>query len=153
MIDFEAHLPSDGEIRANVDAGLWRNRPLVLEVRERAASSPDREAIVDVNGRLTYGELGALVDRAIGRLRALGIERGTRVAVQIPNWRHFAVLHLALDALAAVIVPIPLIYRASELGTILSLTEADMVVIAAEHRGFSFTKMIDEVRTSLPALR
>jgi len=43
------------------------------------------EAVVDSGTRLTYAELDALVGEAAGGLRALGVEKGDRVAMVLGN--------------------------------------------------------------------
>jgi long-chain acyl-CoA synthetase len=46
---------------------------------------PAREALVASNGRLTYEQLDAIVDRAAGALSAAGIGDGDVVGVSLPN--------------------------------------------------------------------
>lgn len=46
---------------------------------------PAREALVASNGRLSYEQLDAMVDRAAGALHELGVGRGDVVAVSLPN--------------------------------------------------------------------
>jgi acyl-CoA synthetase (AMP-forming)/AMP-acid ligase II len=49
------------------------------------AADPGREALVARSGRLTYGELDRLADRAARALQDLGVRRGDRVAASLPN--------------------------------------------------------------------
>src|SRR5690554_3582688 len=58
----------------------------VARVLDRAlADDPGREALVTRSGRLTYGELDRLADRAAHALAELGVRAGDRVAVSLPN--------------------------------------------------------------------
>jgi len=61
--------------------------PLVLPERlERSASAyPDMTAIAFLGARLTYGQLKDQVDRLATALAALGVTKGTRVAIHLPN--------------------------------------------------------------------
>jgi long-chain acyl-CoA synthetase len=57
--------------------------PRVLD--DTLATDPDREALVARSGRLSYGELDRLADRAAWALRDLGVRPGDRVAASLPN--------------------------------------------------------------------
>jgi long-chain acyl-CoA synthetase len=54
-------------------------------VRRACASAPQRPAVVARSGSLTYAELDARANRAARALRELGVERGDRIAVCLPN--------------------------------------------------------------------
>jgi acyl-CoA synthetase (AMP-forming)/AMP-acid ligase II len=49
------------------------------------ATDPDGEALVARSGRLSYGELDRLADRAAWALHDLGVRPGDRVAASLPN--------------------------------------------------------------------
>ena len=49
------------------------------------ADDPDGLALVGRTGRFTFAELDAVVNRAAGALRALGVGPGDRVAMSLPN--------------------------------------------------------------------
>lgn len=66
--------------------------------------------------QLTYCEFGQLVDRTIGYLQSLGVERGDRVALQLSKSLEFVVLHLATLQLGAISLPLNPAFPADELG-------------------------------------
>jgi len=102
----------------------------------------DRELIVDPEfGRLSYGEFAQQVERLAYGLRHHGIGRGDLVVLQLPNWTPFLTFHLALTAIGAVTVNIPIVYREHELTRIFDLTEAKALVLPMSFRGHDFRAM------------
>ncbi|HET9967540.1 MAG TPA: AMP-binding protein, partial [Streptosporangiaceae bacterium] len=86
-------------------AGWWRGRALGTEIADVARARPDATALVDGATRLSYGSLLARADALAGRLTGdLGLERGDRIVVQLPNGWPFAVL--TLGCLRAGVVPV-----------------------------------------------
>ncbi|HLI54980.1 MAG TPA: AMP-binding protein [Acidimicrobiales bacterium] len=75
----------------------------VFDVLRRAVGEdPGREALVSASGRLTYGDLDALADRAAGAFYALGVRPGDRVAVSLPNDQEIVVAFHGAMRLGAV---------------------------------------------------
>src|SRR2546428_12752500 len=82
--------------------GHWGTETFYSVLAARAASRPDRVAIVDRGRRITYGELETRVDRVAAGFKALGIGAGDVVTIQLPNWAEFAYVFFALEGLGAV---------------------------------------------------
>ena len=61
-------------------------------------------------GRLSYGELQAQADRLSGALRALGVWRGDRVAIVMPQRPETAVAYIAVLQLGAVAMPLSMLF-------------------------------------------
>jgi long-chain acyl-CoA synthetase len=111
--------------------------PAVFEstIAEHAA----REAIVTVDRRLTYAQLGALVDAAARGLSAEGIGVGDRVALLLRNRWEFAVCLLAVIRIGGIAVPINVREQTDELAYVLN----DCAAAAIIHE--------DDLRDRLPA--
>ena len=60
------------------------------------AEAPDRPALVAPDRTLSYAELDAEANRAAGALRDLGLRRGDRIAVSLPNDSRIVVLFHAV---------------------------------------------------------
>lgn len=72
-----------------------------------AASSPDAEAIVELDGRrLTYAELHAEAGAVAGGLVATGVQPGDRVAIILPNGSDWVVAFFGAVLAGAVVVPV-----------------------------------------------
>jgi acetyl-CoA synthetase len=104
-------------------------------VEPRVARDPDGEAVAwegedgDVR-RLTNAELGAAVDGAVARLRALGVGRGDRVGILLPMLLETVVAVLALGRLRAIYTPIFSGYAAPAIAARLSDCEASVLITA-----------------------
>ncbi|KAA9153483.1 acyl--CoA ligase [Amycolatopsis acidicola] len=67
---------------------------------------PGRTALVAPDRTLTYAELDAEIDRAVGALRELGLAAGDRIAVSLPNDSRIVVLFHAVLRLGGIWVGI-----------------------------------------------
>ena len=136
----------------STERGLWRNESLETYLDRWATRRPDKTAIVDGRTRHTYAELAQLVERVAYGLRAHGVEAGSTISCQLPNWNECIVLFLAAARLGAVVNPIPPTYRASELRFMLGLLKSRVVVIPEVFRGFDHAVMMHGLRADLPAV-
>ncbi len=139
-------------VRWSTERGFWRNESLDTYLDRWATRRPDKTAIVDGRTRSTYAELARLVERVAHGLRAHGVESGSVISCQLPNWNECIVLFLAAARLGAVVNPIPPTYRASELRFMLGLLESRVVVIPEVFRGFRYTEMLAGLRRDVPAV-
>src|SRR5258708_18841774 len=80
---------------------------LVAVIRASVEADPGREAIAEIGGgRLTYGELWERAARVAGGLRALGVERGDRVAIRCPAGVDWVLAFVGAQLARAVVVPV-----------------------------------------------
>ena len=70
------------------------------------ALGPEREAVVEGQTRLTYGDLDDQVNRIAGNLAALGVAAGDRIAVLMANRCEYVGAVMAAARLGAISVPI-----------------------------------------------
>ncbi|NKE68899.1 AMP-binding protein [Ramlibacter sp. RBP-2] len=139
--------------------GLWPGITLLEGLDEAVRLRRDNVAIVDGNsatGRstcVTYGELDEHSRHVAAGLSRLGVRRGDVVAVQLPNWWQFAVLHLACLRIGAVINPLMPIFRERELTFMLELAETKVLVIPEEFRKFDHADLGRRLQEKLPTLK
>jgi cyclohexanecarboxylate-CoA ligase len=143
---------TDTRIRAMTGSGFWRDESLADYLDRWARERPARIALVDRRGRTTWEALARAVDRVAHGLSTRGVERGTVIACQLPNWSEAIVVFLAALRLGAVINPIPPTYRASELRFMLGLLETRVAVVPAAFRGFGHATLLAALRPELPRL-
>ncbi|MGH7373546.1 MAG: AMP-binding protein [Candidatus Rokuibacteriota bacterium] len=134
-------------------AGFWRNESLETYLDRWARERPAKTALVDGQGRYTWEALARAVDRVAHGLRAHGVEPGSVISCQLPNWNETILIFLAALRLGAVVNPIPPTYRASELRFMLGLLESQVAVVPAAFRGFSHAGMLASLRPALPRLQ
>jgi acyl-CoA synthetase (AMP-forming)/AMP-acid ligase II len=75
-------------------------------IESTRAVSGSATAIIDISGDeeivLTYDALEEMIQRAVGAFRALGVKRGSKVAIGLPNTSLFVVAFLSLMRLGAI---------------------------------------------------
>ncbi len=141
-----ADLVTDAGTRRRYRAeGLWDDSTLAGRVAHHAERTPAALAVVDMDGRYTYGRLGADASAVARSLAGLGVAPGAVVSVQLPNRYEFAVIAVAVQSLGAVINPLLPNYRARELGVVFTTARPALVVTPAVHRGFDHRDLVAEV--------
>jgi len=158
MVELASVILPPARIADMVAAGLWPNRLLCDYLDDAHAASPDAVAIVErrtataTDFRVTVRDLHALSVRFACGLAQLGVARGDVVAVQLPNWWHYAALHVACVRIGAIMNPLMPIFRERELEFMLGFAAARVLVVAQEFRGFRYPDMVATIRPALPHL-
>jgi long-chain acyl-CoA synthetase len=75
---------------------------------------PDKTALIFEGRAYTYRELDEDVNRLANGLRALGVERGDRVALFLPNIPAFALAYFAVQKLGGIAVSINSLFKTEE---------------------------------------
>lgn len=141
------------ETQAYRRLGQWPGTLLQDHLRRAAAAHPEKPALIDARGRLTYRELAIATDEAALGLLQLGVRGGDVVTVQLPNWNEFVVLRLACERVGAIINPIAPIFREREVRIMLALAEPRVAVIARRFRNFDHPSLYAGLRAGVPSLR
>lgn len=115
-----------------------------------AARWPDREAIVFGDARITFARFRERADRLARGLAALGIRRGDKVAIWLPNRPAWFFAQHACARLGAVVVALNPRYKAHELGYILGQSETTALLLTDHLGGIDYFETLHEV---LPELR
>ncbi|MCU1686546.1 MAG: dhbE [Amycolatopsis sp.] len=137
------------------EAGYWADRPLDTLLTDGARVHPDRTALVGPEGdRWTYAELDTKAARIAAGLVELGLRRGDRVVVQLPNISEFVVAIFALLRIGAPPVLALPAHRESEIVPLCELSEATAYLIAEDDgAGFDYRTLARTVRKAVPSLR
>ncbi|MEU7719547.1 class I adenylate-forming enzyme family protein [Streptomyces tibetensis] len=105
-VPFPDHVPRDLR-RAWVRAGVCPDTDLYSLFTARVREHPDREALVDDAGALSYAALGAEARRIAAVFERAGLGAGDVVALRLPNGRDAVAAELAVYAIGAVALPLP----------------------------------------------
>src|SRR5580693_9438360 len=135
-------------------AGWWRGQALGAEIAAVADARQAATALVDGATRISYASLAARADALAGRLTdGLGLARGDRIVVQLPNCWEFAVL--TLGCLRAGIVPVMALpaHRQHELAYLCQHSEARALAVPGVLRGFDHQEMAAGLRAGSATLR
>ena len=100
--------------------------PEALE--KTAADHPDHFVHIFKDNKITYREHMEVVNRFAAALQELGVNKGDRVAIHLPNCPQFAVAYAATLKAGAVVVPCNPIYTARELKHQLNDSGAEVIV-------------------------
>ncbi|MBI2216131.1 MAG: AMP-binding protein [Candidatus Rokubacteria bacterium] len=134
------------------ERGYWAGVTIGEAFDDAVGLHADRIAVVDGERRVTYGELGQLVDRVAIRFAGRGISDGERVVFQLPNVLELVVAYLACLKVGAVPLACLPAHRHAEIGYLAKFVEASAWLIPDEHRGFDYLAMATELRPELPHL-
>lgn len=89
---------------------------------------PDKTALLFEGKSFTYRELDQAVNRAANGLRGLGVERGDRVALFMPNIPEFVIAYLAALKIGAIAVSVNALFKSNEVQFVLQDSGARVVV-------------------------
>jgi acyl-CoA synthetase (AMP-forming)/AMP-acid ligase II len=115
----------------------------------RSGSAGDLQAIVTLDGVVTYAELDQRSAGLAARLVAAGVVKGDRVALLAPNGIEWAVIGMAVLRVGAVLVPLSTLLRPPELLAQLRTAQVSHLVTTTEFRGRQF---LDEIEGETPGL-
>jgi fatty-acyl-CoA synthase len=130
-----------------------RGRSVAQVLEERAADDPTSVFLIFGDRRYTYGQVDRQATALAAALHELGIERGDRIALDLPNWPEFAVSLFAAAKLGAVIVPLNPFYTVPELQYMLRHSEAAVCISAETFGGTDYLQLFEGFLTSLPDLQ
>ncbi len=120
--------------------GTWLTRRVLL--------SPDKEAVVDGQKRLTYQQLNQRTNRLSRALMDLGLQYGDRLGILSHNRLEFLEVIMAAAKLGLILVPLNWRLTASELAFILEDSRTETLVFGPE-----LADLAREVRSKVPLKR
>lgn len=125
------------------DPGWISDEPTLWRLIEaRAAATPDARLAIDEDGReISFVEYRQECERVAAGFYQLGYRAGDVISWQLPTWIESMVLVGALSRLGTVQNPILPIYRAREVGFVVRQSEAKLLIVPGEWRGFDYEAM------------
>ena len=137
---------------ANYDDGVpptlepYPGRSLTDYLRESAGRWPDRPALLFKGSTITYRQLEQESNALSAALREMGVKRGDRVAICLPNCPQFLIAEFAAWKAGAIVCPFNPTYTEREMEDALRTTGAQTVI--ALNRFYGKLKAIQS-RTSV----
>jgi len=141
-------------VRQYVARGWWRGLALGTELWSAASARLDAPAVVDGELQLTYRSALARADALATKLTGdLGLRRGDRIVVQLPNCWQFVVL--LLGCLRAGVIPVMALpaHRRHELAHLIDHSEAAAIAVPGKVRDFDHQQMAGDLAAGCPTLR
>lgn len=127
--------PSEAAWRRNYDEGVPRTLEpypeltLVDYLRQNAATAPGHTAILFKGAKLTYADLERETDRFASALVRLGVKRGDRVAIALPNCPQFLIGEIGIWKAGAIACPLNPTYTDRELEDAFNASGAEIAIV------------------------
>lgn len=119
-------------------------------IREMAASAPDAKAIIPESGQpLSYSDLAKLVEAGASGLRALGVGRGSTVAVMAPNIVEWVPAVVGAQAAGAQVAAFNTFVKSYELTYLMEHSRAETLIVADR---MGRHDLLEPLREALPEL-
>jgi 2,3-dihydroxybenzoate-AMP ligase len=150
----EGFIPYKKEDAEKYNKSRWWSGLTFGDILDRAADiHPQKEAFVDQETRLTYGEAREKTNKLAIGLMDVGIEPLERVLVQLPNWNEFVFTYFALQKIGAITVLLIDRYRQFEINHLISLTGATAWIVPSRYKKTDYVPIINDVLQEHPEVK
>ena len=129
---YEAHVPE------HID---YPKTTIAASILKTAQENPDHTAVIFKGNKISYRKLEAAIKRFASALQGLGIKKGDRVAIHLPNCPQFPIAYYGVLISGAIVVPCNPVYTPRELKHQLNDSGAKLIVTLS-----SFYPMVKELR-------
>ena len=106
--------------------------------------TPDKEAVICNDIRLTYGELNALSNRVANALTEMGIGHGDKVALSCLNLPYFPIVYYGIIKAGATVVPLCVLFKKREVAYHLEDSDAKAVFVFEGTPELPMAEMVKE---------
>ena len=137
------HRSYDPQVPREIDVDAI---PLPAYLARAAERAPDQTAIVFMNSELSYRELKEEVDRLATALAGMGVTKGSRVAIFMPNLPQTAISVFAVLSLGAQCVMTNSLYVEREIEHLWTDSGCEVAIVA----DFLFEARVRGIRAGLP---
>jgi long-chain acyl-CoA synthetase len=108
----------------------YREAPLYALLEDAAAAQPDLPALRFYNVSLTYAQLWVQAQRFAAALAELGVTKGDRVALMLPNCPQYVIAYYGTLRAGGVVAQVNPLYTPRELEFLLKDSAAEVIVVA-----------------------
>jgi acetyl-CoA synthetase len=152
MSHFENHNQSFEQLRRDFRWRVPEYYNIGEDVCDKHRDRADQTALFleDSAGRaygVTFGELKTRSDRFANALRGLGVGRGDRVAIILPQREETVIAHIAVYKLGAIALPLAVLFGPDAIAYRLENSGAKVAISDAGHM-----EMLNDLRPALPDL-
>ncbi|MDY7031750.1 MAG: AMP-binding protein [Thermodesulfobacteriota bacterium] len=114
---------------------------------------PDKDAIIFKDRRITFKEYDDASDRLATILLELGVKKGDRVGVLLPNCPEFMYAFISVIKMGGIVINLSTRMRKKELEYIFNDSGMTALFLIDEYGDFSFADAVKELLPSLPDLK
>ena len=132
-----------------------KNRKYTLSdlLRYAAETNPDRIAMFYEERVMTYGQLDVLASKFASGLLKMGIKKGDRVGLYMPNYPEWVIAFFGIARMGGVIVPMNTRYKTKEVDFIMNNSEAAGLIMTSDFLGIDYVDVLDGLRGKVPELK
>ncbi len=112
----------------NNTAATFENELTFTRFDRMSETYADKTALVYLGTHFTYRRLRELSERFAGALSDLGVGKGHRVMIYIPNCAQWVIAFLGIQKVGAVVVPVAPIYTSHEISYMIKDAEVETVI-------------------------
>ena len=123
----------------------WKGKTLWDLWESACARHGESEFVVDRNQRVSYLEMHALVNSFARGLIELGIKKGDKVAIWMPNCLDWALAEFSVIAIGGVMVPLSTRFRSYDVEYILKQSDSAALIMSDSLGKIDFYRIICEV--------
>ena len=102
---------------------------LALLLEQSAARTPGKLALIFDDYKLRYADVNGAANKIANALVSLGVQRGDKVAMMLPNTPHFPICYNAILKAGATVVPLNVLFKQNEVQY--HLEDSDSVALIA----------------------
>ena len=117
-------------------------------LRAQALQMGDQTLLCFEGRDLSFAQVESQTNQLANVIRALGVQKGNKVAVMMPNGLEYPLCWLALAKLGAIMIPINIQYQAAELEFVLNNGEADIAIAGQQQ-----IEALKGLKSQCPSLR
>jgi amino acid adenylation domain-containing protein len=125
----------------------WKIKTINKMFSEFAARQPEKEALIDINRTVTYGELEKITNQAARYLRNIGVGNETVVALMMGKSMEFFVTVMAVIKAGGAYVPIEPSYPKERIRYLMEDSGAGYLIYDEEYKGdLSFLPKVTAIK-------
>ena len=117
-------------------------------LQEKVKNSPKAPLLLFGERSLTYADFACEVNRAAHGLLRLGVKKGDKISLLLPNCPEFLFTVFAASEIGAVFVPINTAFTAEEAGYVVDHSESSFFITTR-----TFLPLVEQIRGKCPHLR
>lgn len=121
---------------------------VVKFLEDRAKDFPDKPAVIFQDNPITFRKLRDTVFTLANNLISLGVKKGDKVAIYLPNWPEYIYSYLAVWSLGATVVPLDYMLTDAELASCLSHCQASALFFKSKPH-----ISLDKIKQACPSLK
>jgi fatty-acyl-CoA synthase len=122
----------------------WQAQTLGQVLESRAGERAEAQALVTLNGRLSYQQLDERAKRAAGAMQSLDIKRGDHVGILMGNDEHWLALFYGAALIGAVTVPVNTRFKSAEIDFCLKQADCKTLFYVERFLNIDFGSMVRE---------